>query len=125
VAGKVTQPAKETSPRHEGLDHEANLPAGNSEQSGIGQGVSVPEPIGMLTVGFLLWCWQFVNKRAASGVDRQDARSYQENLRENIETLVAAVKGGRYPIIGTELFTGSGVFLEELPIKYALQCSRH
>ena len=51
---------------------------------------------GMLTVGFLLWCWQFVNKRAASGVDRQDARSYQENLQENIEALVAAVKGGRY-----------------------------
>jgi len=51
---------------------------------------------GMLTAGFLLWCWQFVNKRAASGVDRQDARSYEENLRENIEALVAAVKGGRY-----------------------------
>ena len=51
---------------------------------------------GMLTVGFLLWCWQFVNKRAASGVDRQDARSYEESLRENIEALVAAVKGGRY-----------------------------
>ena len=51
---------------------------------------------GMLTVGFLQWCWQFVNKRAASGVDRQDARSYQENLQENIEALVAAVKGGRY-----------------------------
>jgi hypothetical protein len=40
---------------------------------------------GMLNVGFLLWCWQFVNKRAVSGVDRKDARSYQENLRENIE----------------------------------------
>ena len=39
---------------------------------------------------------EFVNKRAASGVDRQDARSYQENLQENIEALVAAVKGGRY-----------------------------
>jgi len=49
---------------------------------------------GMLTVGYLLWFWQFVNKRAASGVDRQDARSYQENLQENIEALVAAVKGG-------------------------------
>ena len=51
---------------------------------------------GLLTVGFLLWCWQFVNKRAASGVDRQDARSYQENLQANIEALVAAVKEGRY-----------------------------
>ncbi len=51
---------------------------------------------GMLTVGFLLWCWQFVNKRAASGVDRKDARSYEENLRENIEALVEAVQGGWY-----------------------------
>jgi len=51
---------------------------------------------GMLTVGYLVWCWQFVNKRAASGVDRQDARSYQENLQENIEALVVAVKGGGY-----------------------------
>ena len=51
---------------------------------------------GLLTVGFLLWSWQFVNKRAASGVDRKDARSYQENLRENIEGLVEAVQGGRY-----------------------------
>ena len=51
---------------------------------------------GLLTEGFLLWCWQYVNKRAASGVDRQDARSYQENLHANIEALVAAVKAGRY-----------------------------
>ncbi len=51
---------------------------------------------GMLSVGFLLWCWRFVNLRAASGVDRQDARSYRENLRENIEGLVQAVQGGRY-----------------------------
>jgi group II intron reverse transcriptase/maturase len=51
---------------------------------------------GLLTVGFLLWSWQFVNKRAASGVDRKDARSYQENLQENIEGLVEAVQGGWY-----------------------------
>jgi len=49
-----------------------------------------------LSVEFLLWCWRFVNKRAVSGVDRQDARSYQENLRENIEGLVEAVQGGWY-----------------------------
>jgi retron-type reverse transcriptase len=49
---------------------------------------------GLLNVAFLLWCWQFVNLRAASGVDREDARSYRENLRENIEGLVAAVQGG-------------------------------
>ncbi len=51
---------------------------------------------GLLTVSYLLWCWRFVNKRAASGVDRQDARSYQENLEDNIQALVTAVKAGRY-----------------------------
>ncbi|MEJ2013785.1 MAG: group II intron reverse transcriptase/maturase [Anaerolineales bacterium] len=51
---------------------------------------------GMLSVGFLLWSWRFVNKRAASGVDRKDARSYEENLQENIEGLVAALQGGWY-----------------------------
>jgi len=51
---------------------------------------------GLLTVGYLLACWRFVNKRAASGVDRKDARSYQENLRENVEGLAEAVQGGWY-----------------------------
>jgi RNA-directed DNA polymerase len=51
---------------------------------------------GLLTVEYLLACWRFVNKRAASGVDRRDARSYGENLRENIEVLVTVVKEGRY-----------------------------
>jgi RNA-directed DNA polymerase len=51
---------------------------------------------GLLNVGYLLACWRLLNKRAASGVDREDARSYEANLRENIEALVAAVKEGRY-----------------------------
>jgi RNA-directed DNA polymerase len=51
---------------------------------------------GLLTEEFLLWCWRFVNLRAASGVDREDARSYQENLRDNIKGLVVAVRGGWY-----------------------------
>jgi RNA-directed DNA polymerase len=36
------------------------------------------------------------NKWAASGVDRQDARSYQENLKGNVEALATAVKEGKY-----------------------------
>lgn len=52
--------------------------------------------IGMLTVGYLLACWRLINKRAACGVDRQDARTYEANLQENVEALVAALKGGRY-----------------------------
>ncbi len=50
----------------------------------------------MLTPGFLLWCWQFIRKKAASGVDREDAHSYQQNLQENIEGLVKAIKEGWY-----------------------------
>ena len=51
---------------------------------------------GLLTVGYLLACWRLVNKSAASGVDRKDAKSYEENLRENVEGLVASVQGGWY-----------------------------
>jgi len=62
---------------------------------------------GLLTVEFLLWCWQCVNLRAASGVDRTDARSYRANLRENIEGLVAAAHGGWYRarVFNLALFT--------------------
>ena len=49
---------------------------------------------GLLTVGYLLWCWRFVNKRAASGVDRKEAKSYKENLQENVEGLVEAQSKG-------------------------------
>jgi len=51
---------------------------------------------GLLTVGYLLACWRFVNKRAASGVDRKDAKCYEANLRENVEGLVESVQGGWY-----------------------------
>jgi RNA-directed DNA polymerase len=51
---------------------------------------------GLLTVGYLLACWRLINKRAAYGVDRVDARAYEANLQENVEGLVAAIKGGWY-----------------------------
>ena len=51
---------------------------------------------GLLTIGYLLACWRLINKRAAYGVDRVDARAYEANLQENVEGLVAAVKGGWY-----------------------------
>jgi len=51
---------------------------------------------GLLTIGYLLACWRLINKRAVYGVDRVDARAYEANLQENVEGLVAAVKGGWY-----------------------------
>ena len=69
---------------------------GIANKAALDKGHRFRNLFGLLSVEFLQWCWQFVNKRAASGVDRKDARSYQGNLRENIEGLVEAVKEGRY-----------------------------
>ena len=51
---------------------------------------------GLLTTEFLLWCWQFVNKKAAAGVDRESASEYALRLEYNVENLMASVKGGWY-----------------------------
>lgn len=50
----------------------------------------------MLTVSFLLWCWTFINKKAAAGVDNLSAKEYEENLLDNVEDLVEQLKGNRY-----------------------------
>jgi group II intron reverse transcriptase/maturase len=51
---------------------------------------------GLLTVGFLIWCWRFVNPKAAAGVDRLTARAYGANLLENLTSLVETVKAESY-----------------------------
>ena len=51
---------------------------------------------GLLTTGFLFWCWEFINKKASAGVDRIDARMYEDHLIGNIEQLVEQVKGKTY-----------------------------
>ena len=50
----------------------------------------------LLTVSFLLWCWTFINKRAASGVDKISAKEYEVELQTNVEDLVEQLKGNRY-----------------------------
>jgi len=52
--------------------------------------------ISLLTAGFLLYCWQFVNKRAAAGVDRASAYQYAQHLESNVVNLAESVKGGWY-----------------------------
>ena len=51
---------------------------------------------GLLSVENLQWCWTLLNKKAAPGVDEVDYYSYQENLLENIESLVDRLKRGTY-----------------------------
>ncbi len=51
---------------------------------------------GMLTLGYLFWCWDFINKKASAGVDQIDAQAYEENLLPNIDQLVQQVKNKTY-----------------------------
>jgi RNA-directed DNA polymerase len=51
---------------------------------------------GLLTVAFLLSCWERVNKKAASGVDRVSARGYAKELADNVRGLWDRVKRGSY-----------------------------
>lgn len=51
---------------------------------------------GLLTVAFLLSCWERVNKKAASGVDRVSARGYARALVDNVRNLWGRVKRGSY-----------------------------
>jgi group II intron reverse transcriptase/maturase len=51
---------------------------------------------GLLNVGFLLWCWNFLNKKSASGIDRVTASQYSADLKGNVTRLVERVKGLAY-----------------------------
>lgn len=44
----------------------------------------------------LRWCWQFLRKEAAPGIDRVDYAEYQAELDTNIHDLVDRLKGKRY-----------------------------
>ena len=51
---------------------------------------------GLLTAGFLFLCWDYINRKASPGVDRIDARAYEENLVGNIQQLAQQVKEKTY-----------------------------
>jgi RNA-directed DNA polymerase len=51
---------------------------------------------GVLTAGFLFWCWDFINRKASAGVDKLDAIAYEECLIGNIQQLAQQVKEGTY-----------------------------
>jgi group II intron reverse transcriptase/maturase len=44
----------------------------------------------------LRWCWQFIRKEAAPGIDRVDYAEYQAELDSHIHDLVDRLKGKRY-----------------------------
>lgn len=43
-----------------------------------------------------MWCWAFLNKKSAPGVDRVNAGQYAENLESNISELMEKTRRGYY-----------------------------
>lgn len=94
---RVVQPAKETRTGHEELGNAMQtLPRGIANKAAQDQAYRFRNLISLLTIEFLLRCWQSVKKKAATGVDRITAHEYAQNLESNVETLVRSVKGGWY-----------------------------
>jgi RNA-directed DNA polymerase len=69
---------------------------------------------GVLTAGFLFWCWDFINRRASAGEDKLDAIAYEDNLIGNIQQLAEQVKEGTYR---------QSWFLENIFRKRAASCA--
>jgi RNA-directed DNA polymerase len=51
---------------------------------------------GLLNADNLKWCWQFLRKDAAPGIDKVDYHAYEAELDSNIGDLVERLKGKRY-----------------------------
>lgn len=51
---------------------------------------------GMLNKEALLQAWKDINRKAATGVDRETATEFGRNLEANIDTLVEELKSKRY-----------------------------
>ena len=75
---RVVLVSKVTRTRHEGLVHTMQ-----TSLKGIANKVAQNKThrfrnlFGLLNIEFLLWCWQFVNKKA--GVDEESAYEYEQN----------------------------------------------
>jgi len=51
---------------------------------------------GVLTESYLYYCWRYVRKDAATGVDKVTAEEYGRNLSSNVVNLLERLKNGSY-----------------------------
>ena len=78
-------------------NYEANLPCqGIANKAANDKTYRFRNLFGLLTAGFLFLCWDYINRKASPGVDRMDARAYEENLVGNIQQLAQQVKEKTY-----------------------------
>ena len=92
----LCSPQRKHEPDTKGWNTRANLTAGNSKQGGKSQGASIPQSLRTAQRRNLQWCWQFLRKDAAPGIDKVDYREYEAELDSNIGDLVERLKGKRY-----------------------------
>jgi hypothetical protein len=77
--------------------NEANLPCqGIANKAAQDKTYRFRNLFGVLTAGFLFWCWDFINRKASAGVDKLDAIAYEDNLIGNIQQLAQPVQEGTY-----------------------------
>jgi group II intron reverse transcriptase/maturase len=94
---KVVQPAKETHTKHVELENMMQTSLrGIANKAAQNKAHRFQNLISLLTYELLYWSWQFVNKRAAAGVDRETAYMYAQNLESHLADLAESVKGGWY-----------------------------
>lgn len=94
---KVTQPAKETLTGLEGLDKTMHTSLqGIANKAALDKKYRFRNLFGLLRAAFLHYCWRFINKKSAVGVDGINAKEYEKNLSGNIRDLVERVKSQKY-----------------------------
>ena len=93
----ATQSAKETWTGHEGpgMTMQTSL-QGIARKASEKPQHRFRNVFGLLSVDSLIWCWQFLKKEAAPGIDRVDYYAYRENLVGNVKALVERLKRGSY-----------------------------
>ncbi len=77
-------------------NHGANLLRGIANKAAQDKTYRFRNLFGLLTVNFLFYCWDFINRKASAGVDRIDAILYEKDLVSNIKELAKQVKEETY-----------------------------
>ncbi len=90
---KVVQSSKETRSGHVGLENTMQTSLrGIANKAAQNKSHRFQDLYRLLSAEFLLWCWAFIRKNAASGVDRESACDYEHNLKDNTENWHKAIK---------------------------------
>ena len=69
---------------------------GIAEKSALHKDHRFQNLMGLIDAGLLYWCWKYLNRKSAPGVDRVTYWQYGERLTDHIADLAERVKRGWY-----------------------------